>query len=100
MNNNPLFKALQSSYRKGLRNTKYRWIIVLGTLAYLASPIDIAPDILPGIGWIDDGLIVTLLVSEVSHLMMENRKARQQDQGETATTYDTEEVIEVDAVAA
>lgn len=31
-------------------------------LAYLASPIDIVPDIIPFAGWIDDILVVTAVV--------------------------------------
>ena len=55
-------------YKNTLRNTKYRWLIVLGTLLYLVSPIDIAPDFIPIIGWIDDGIIATLLVAELAQL--------------------------------
>ncbi|HZG38722.1 MAG TPA: YkvA family protein [Nodosilinea sp.] len=63
-------------YKATLRNTKYRWILVLGTLIYLVSPIDIAPDFLPIIGWIDDGLLTTLLVTEMSQIAMEYLKKR------------------------
>ncbi len=55
-------------YRNTLRNTKYRWLIVLGTLLYLISPLDIAPDFIPIIGWIDDGIIATLLIAELSQI--------------------------------
>jgi len=34
--------------------------IMLGILIYLISPIDIIPDFLLGLGWIDDFLLVTL----------------------------------------
>ena len=37
--------------------------VVLGALAfYLASPIDLVPDFIPLIGWIDDVLLVALVV--------------------------------------
>ena len=58
-------------YRNTLRNTKYRWLIVLGSLLYLVSPIDIAPDFIPIIGWIDDGIIATLLIAELSQIATE-----------------------------
>ena len=48
-------ESLYSLYRSMIRNPQYRWWIVLGTLAYLWSPIDILPDIFPINGWIDDG---------------------------------------------
>ncbi|MBF2002567.1 MAG: DUF1232 domain-containing protein [Synechococcales cyanobacterium C42_A2020_086] len=58
-------------YRNLLRNSKYRWLIILGTLAYLLSPIDLLPDVIPVIGQIDDVVILTLLVTEVSQVLME-----------------------------
>jgi uncharacterized membrane protein YkvA (DUF1232 family) len=66
-----------SWYRNTLRNPKYRWWIVLGTLAYLVNPIDISPDFLPIIGEIDDIALVTLLVAEVSQIAMDKIKSRQ-----------------------
>jgi uncharacterized membrane protein YkvA (DUF1232 family) len=59
-----------------IRNPQYRWWIVLGTLAYLWSPIDLLPDIFPIIGWIDDGLLATLLVSEISQLVLSRLKLK------------------------
>ncbi len=70
-------QSLYSWYRNTLRNPKYRWWIVLGTIAYLISPFDIAPDFLPIIGQIDDVALLTLLVSEVSQIAIEYAKSRQ-----------------------
>ena len=69
-------ESLYSWYRNMIRNPQYRWWIVLGTLAYLWSPIDILPDIFPIIGWIDDGLLATLLVSEISQLVLARLKLK------------------------
>lgn len=69
-------ESLYSWYRSMIRNPQYRWWIVLGTLAYLWSPIDILPDIFPIIGWIDDGLLATLLVSEISQLVLARLKLK------------------------
>ncbi|MGV0027913.1 YkvA family protein [Phormidesmis priestleyi] len=63
-------------YRNTIRNSKYRWLIILGTLAYLLSPIDLLPDVIPGIGQIDDGLLLTLLIAEVSQVLLEKVKTR------------------------
>ncbi len=89
-------------YRKALRHTKYRWLIIGGTLIYLFSPIDIAPDIFPIVGWIDDGILSTLLVTEVSGLMLEQLKRRQRDKVQvdtqkTETAEQPESVIDVTA---
>ncbi|MBD2461694.1 DUF1232 domain-containing protein [Oscillatoria sp. FACHB-1407] len=67
-------QALYDWYRQTIRNPKYRWWIILATAAYLISPIDIAPDFLPIIGQIDDVVLITLLVSEISQLLIDRVK--------------------------
>ncbi|MGB3613612.1 MAG: DUF1232 domain-containing protein [Elainellaceae cyanobacterium] len=93
MANNPnpstnIVQAFYSWYRSTLRHPKYRWLLIGASLLYLVSPIDIAPDIIPIIGWIDDGIVATLLVSEVSQLLMGwlNRPTGEPEQ--VATTVD------------
>ena len=68
--------ALYGWYRDTLRNPKYRLWIVAGTLVYLLSPIDIAPDFLPIVGQLDDLAIVALLVAELSQITIEWFKDR------------------------
>ncbi|HEY9620131.1 MAG TPA: YkvA family protein [Crinalium sp.] len=97
--------SLYDWYRQTIRNPKYRWWIVLGTIAYLVMPFDIAPDFLPVIGQIDDVLIVSLLVSEVSQMLIERVKASKSGksvQDESARTVDsatTTEPVDVNAVS-
>ena len=57
-------QALYNFYRTILRNPKYRWWIILGTFVYLLSPLDLAPDLFPLVGQIDDVVLLTLLFSE------------------------------------
>jgi uncharacterized membrane protein YkvA (DUF1232 family) len=71
-----LAQPLYSWYRATIHNSKYRWVIVLGSLLYLVSPLDLATDVVPIVGWLDDGVIVTVLVTEVSQLLLEQRKER------------------------
>lgn len=100
MNNFP--QSIYNWYRNTLRNPKYRWWVILGSLLYIASPIDISPDFIPIIGQIDDVVILTLLVSEVSQLLIDTAKARK---GETVvsssenTTDQTDKTVDVDAVS-
>ncbi|WP_373537804.1 YkvA family protein [Microcoleus sp.] len=97
-------QSVYNWYRDTLRNPKYRWWIILGTLAYLVSPIDIAPDFLPVIGQIDDLAIAVLLISELSQMATDYFKSRQT---ETATASEATgspseakgSTVDVDAVS-
>jgi len=83
-------KLLFNWFGKNLRNSKYRWVIILGSLFYLVTPLDISPDFLPLVGWLDDGMVATILVSEFSSLVMDYRNRRRQSQ--------SDDVIEVETV--
>ncbi len=75
-------QSLYTWYRNTIRNPKYRWWIIAGTLAYVLSPFDISPDFIPIVGQIDDVAIVTLLVAEVSQMVVDFIKLRRgQDVG-------------------
>jgi uncharacterized membrane protein YkvA (DUF1232 family) len=87
---NPI-QSFYNWYRQTLRHPKYRWLIIGGTLLYLLSPIDISPDFIPMIGWVDDGIIATLLVSELSSLVLEHLNRRKN------SVTKSEEVVEVNA---
>ncbi|MDZ8052717.1 MAG: YkvA family protein [Aulosira sp. ZfuVER01] len=95
-------QSVYAWYRDLLRNPKYRWWVILGTIVYIISPIDIAPDFIPIVGEIDDVLLLTLLVTEVSGLVIEGWKARKgvatnnpntsEDSTSTASTVDVDAV--------
>lgn len=89
-------EAIYGWYRNLIRNPKYRWWIILGTVAYLLSPIDLLPDVIPVIGQIDDAVIVTALVAEVSQLLFARAKSGKAAET-TAQTTDGKSV-DVDAV--
>ena len=97
-------QSVYNWYRETLRNPKYRWWIILGTLAYLVSPIDIAPDFLPVIGQIDDVAIAVLLISEISQMSIDYFKSRQTqtNSASEATSSPSEakaSTVDVDAVS-
>ncbi|MFM6198593.1 MAG: YkvA family protein, partial [Dolichospermum sp.] len=69
-------QSLYTWYRNTLRNPKYRWWVIIGTVTYLISPFDISPDFIPIIGQIDDVLLLTLFVTEVSGLVIDGWKAK------------------------
>lgn len=91
-------KALYNWYRNSLRNPKYRGWIIAGTLAYLLSPFDISPDVFPLIGQIDDLALLTLFVSELSQLFIEDYKKRQVNTQPESNEADSQETVDVDAV--
>jgi len=92
-------QSLYTWYRNTLRNPKYRWWIILGTLAYLLSPIDIVPDFLPIVGQLDDLTLLTLLIAEVSQILTERVKGRPQAQSQSASSSE-EATVDVKAVSA
>ena len=97
-------QSVYNWYRNLLRNPKYRWWVVLGTLLYFVSPIDIAPDFIPIVGQLDDVFLLTLMVSEISQLVIEGAKARKAKSDTTAAntgdnSATTTNTVDVDAVA-
>ncbi|MGV0106142.1 YkvA family protein [Nostoc sp. DSM 114167] len=99
-------QSLYTWYRSVLRNPKYRWWVILGTLVYLVSPFDVLPDFIPVVGEIDDVFLLTLLVGEVSGLVIEGWKARKGEVGtevpnttEGSTSSSSGSTIDVDAVS-
>ncbi|MBE9116356.1 DUF1232 domain-containing protein [Lusitaniella coriacea LEGE 07157] len=69
-----LVESFYGWYRQMMRHDKYRWVIIAGTLLYLLSPVDISADFLPLVGWLDDGILATMLVSELSQILVERRR--------------------------
>ena len=90
-------QSVYTWYRNVLRNPKYRWWVVLGTALYFLSPIDVVPDFFPIVGELDDVFLLTLLVSEVSQMLIEGFKERKASSAaKNPTTTDT---VDVDAIS-
>jgi uncharacterized membrane protein YkvA (DUF1232 family) len=82
-----ILKLIYNWYGKHLRTSKYRWLVIIGSLLYLITPLDISPDFLPMLGWLDDGMIATILITDFSELVQEYRNRRKKQ---------TEDVVEVE----
>jgi uncharacterized membrane protein YkvA (DUF1232 family) len=91
-------QSLHNWYRGLLQNPKYRWWVIGASIAYLVSPIDLAPDFLPFVGLVDDTLIISLLVAEVAQVA----KTKLQSYNSRSTQFDpasTNTIVDVQSVA-
>jgi uncharacterized membrane protein YkvA (DUF1232 family) len=89
-------------YRQLVRNSKYRWVVLFGTLLYLVSPMDIFPDVIPVLGWVDDGLIATIAITEVTQILLDRKRNLRQtakDGTPVVATESQDMAIDVDAIA-
>ncbi|MBD1914956.1 MULTISPECIES: YkvA family protein [Cyanophyceae] len=67
----PFFSRL---YNGLLKHPRYRWVVMGASLIYLVSPIDISPDFIPVAGWIDDGVVATLLATGITQVLLDRRQ--------------------------
>jgi len=93
--------SLYDWYHDAIRHPKYRWWVMLGTVIYLISPIDIAPDFIPVLGQLDDVMLAGLLFTELSQMAIAKLQTRQDNKTATGTTVNTEnsgkETVDIDA---
>ncbi len=90
-------QSIYNWYRDLLRNPKYRWWVVAASIVYIVSPLDISPDVFPVVGWIDDGIVISLLIAEVSQIVKEKLQEHNVRAAKaTATVSDT--AVDINAV--
>lgn len=80
-----------------IRHSRYRWLVIFGSLIYLISPIDVIPDVLPLVGWIDDGALATIVITELTQLVLAERRKRTASQQSTVADPQNESVVDVEA---
>ncbi len=66
-----LYEMITSSNYTITNKTK---LIIAGTLAYVILPIDVIPDFIPIVGWLDDAFVLGLAMNTLSE-EIENFKA-------------------------
>ncbi len=91
-------KSFYNWYRNTLRNPQYRLWMILGTVAYLLSPIDLIPDFLPIVGQLDDLALLTLFISEVSQLIVDRVKSRQGNSPDISDQSTSSGTVDVNAM--
>ena len=56
---------------KGYSLNPSTWAIIAGALAYVIFPVDVVPDFIPALGWLDDafvlGTVIAALKSEIKN---------------------------------
>lgn len=90
-------QSLYGFYRNAIRNPKYRNWIILGTLVYILSPFDISPDFFPLAGQIDDFFLLSIMLTEVSQMVLTGLKNKKDNQ-QTPQNFTTK-TVDVDAVS-
>jgi uncharacterized membrane protein YkvA (DUF1232 family) len=65
---------LSRLYNGLLKHPRYRWVVMGASLLYLVSPIDFSPDLIPIVGWIDDGVVATLLATGITQVLLDRRQ--------------------------
>jgi uncharacterized membrane protein YkvA (DUF1232 family) len=55
-------EALAGRYRA---LPKRALVACLAAVIYLVNPLDLVPDVLPALGWIDDGVVIAWVVSQI-----------------------------------
>jgi uncharacterized membrane protein YkvA (DUF1232 family) len=95
---NIFLKSLYNWYRQVIRNPRYGWLVVAASLVYLFSPLDLAPDVIPLLGQIDDIVIISILATEVLNVISGRFSAP-----ETVSEFNSDdiegEIIDVESVS-
>jgi uncharacterized membrane protein YkvA (DUF1232 family) len=44
------------------RNPKTRWLALIAVAVYVISPLDLIPDVIPILGWLDDATLISAVI--------------------------------------
>lgn len=73
-NFNLLLEMLKDSWSGTYKLNKVSLAIIAGALLYVASPLDVIPDFIPIIGWIDDITIVAYAMTKLKGVIEDYKK--------------------------
>ena len=91
------FKSIYNSYGQWFHNPKYRLWMILGSLLYFLSPLDLSPDFIPIVGQIDDVILLTFFFTQIFNLMGNYFKSLESNPD--THQEKVEQTIDVDAVS-
>jgi uncharacterized membrane protein YkvA (DUF1232 family) len=85
-------------YNALLKHPRYRWVVMGASLLYLVSPLDFSPDLIPIVGWIDDGVVATLLATGITQVLLDRRQAMKDQQSVAKTEGEPLDTVDVAAL--
>jgi uncharacterized membrane protein YkvA (DUF1232 family) len=95
-------RFLFQGYRRLLTHPQYGIWVMLASLLYLISPIDLSPDLIPLLGQIDDVALIVLMLSVATQWLSQRFLAAQSDANGSQNTpqadEDVRETVDVKAV--
>jgi uncharacterized membrane protein YkvA (DUF1232 family) len=57
-------------------------LLMLAVPLYLLSPVDLIPDVLPVLGWLDDAIVIPMLVSWIVRMLPQPSPVRPERSGD------------------
>jgi len=91
-------RYLFQGYRRLLTHPKYGIWVLLGSLLYLVSPIDISPDLIPLLGQVDDVALIVLMVTAASQWLSQQFLNEQDAEADSQQDDSVTETVDVKAV--
>ncbi|MGD1859154.1 MAG: YkvA family protein [Leptolyngbyaceae cyanobacterium] len=91
-------RYLFQGYRRLLSHPRYGIWVLLGSLLYLISPIDISPDLIPLLGQIDDVALIVLMVTAASQWLSQQFLAAEENNATSQEDDSVRETVDVKAV--
>lgn len=71
-----LVLAWKTWRRHGRPARRAMWVLLILGFAYLVSPVDLVPDVMPIVGWLDDGMMILAILAAVRRLQTSPMPAR------------------------
>ncbi|MGF1459301.1 MAG: YkvA family protein [Leptolyngbyaceae cyanobacterium] len=90
-------RYLFQGYRRLLTHPKYGIWVLLASVLYLISPIDISPDLIPLLGQIDDVALIVLMATAASQWLSQQFLS-EQPQDSVSQDESVRETVDVNAV--
>ena len=74
-----LIKAWKNGAYKGV--SVQTLVAIVAAILYFVSPLDVIPDFIPGVGYVDDAAVIAWVLNSITHDLNDFR-AWEQDRGE------------------